>query len=154
MANTTLPKIVVAKLLHLSRPSKRVGNAVRAWWAMRSQKRRRARSTATAPTPPVPVITGGNYTWDATEPGLADVDIAWVIDYGSFPVASVEVFWRVDEGPEQSLGTVPSSDDAFYHPRASGGGEMLTYRVRYVFEDFSGPVVGAFSEPYQTFISI
>ena len=48
----------MAKLLHLSRPSKRVGNVVRTWWAMRSQKRRRERAAATAPTPPVPVITG------------------------------------------------------------------------------------------------
>ena len=87
MPNSTLPKIAMAKLLHLSRPSKRVGNAVRAWWAMRSQKRRRQRSTATAPTPPVPVITDATMGWDATEMAWADVQITWQIDHGSFPVA-------------------------------------------------------------------
>ena len=152
MPNSTLPKIVMAKLLHLSRPSKRVGNAVRAWWAMRSQKRRRQRSTATAPTPPVPVITDASMQWDATEMAWADVQISWQIDHGSFPVASVEVFVRHDESSPESLGTVPSSDLGFYHPRASSGGETLYYKVRYVFEDYGGPVIGAFSPEYPIFI--
>ena len=86
--------------------------------------------------------------WDATEMAWADVQISWQIDHGSFPVASVEVFVRHDSGSPVSLGTVPSSDLGFYHPRASSGGETLYYKVRYVFEDYGGPVIGDFSAEY------
>jgi len=142
----------VAKLLHLSRPSSRVRVVVRAWWAVHLQQRRRKRATATVPTPPVPVITGGDYWWEGSEPGMYDVSIAWTIDLGSFPVASVEVFCRVDQMEEQSLGTTPSSDLGMYHPRASGGDQTLSYRARYVFEDFSGPVIGAFSQAFEIYV--
>ena len=142
----------MAKLLHLSRPSKHVSNVVRTWWTMRSQKRRRNQTAPVPPVPPVPVITDATMQWDATEMALADVQLTLQIDYGSFPVASVEVFVRHDEGSPASLGTVPSSDLGFYHPRASSGGETLYYKVRYVFEDYGGPVIGAFSPEYPIFI--
>ena len=142
----------MAKLLQLSRPSKRVGNVVRAWWALRCQKRRRQRATATAPTPPVPVIFAANPSWEGSEPGMYDVTIEWTIDHGSFPVASVEVFVRVNGGEEQSLGTTPSSDLGFNHARATPGDETLYYRVRYVFEDFGGPVIGAFSQVFEIYV--
>ena len=125
---------------------------LRAWWALRCQKRRRERGTPTAPTPPVPVITGGDYWWEGSEPGTYDVSISWTIDYGAFPVASVEVCMSWGGEGEQSLGTVPSSDLGFYHPRATEGGQDLWYRVRYVFEDYGGPVVGAFSEVYEMYV--
>ena len=83
---------------------------------------------------------------------MYDVSIAWTIAYGSFPVASVEVCVRVNGGEEQSLGTTPSSDLGMYHPRASGGDQTLSYRARYVFEDFSGPVVGAFSAVFEIYV--
>jgi hypothetical protein len=152
MARSATAKRIMAKLLSLSRPSRRVSNIVRTWWAMRCQKQRRKRATATAPTPPVPVITGGSYWWEGSEPGMYDVSIAWTIDYGGFPVASVEVCVRVNGGEEQSLGTTPSSDLGMYHPRATGGDEALSYRARYVFEDFSGPVVGAFSAVFEIYV--
>lgn len=152
MANNTTPKIIMAKLLQLNRPSKCVSNIVRTWWAMRSQKRRRERSTATAPTPPVPVIVTANPAWEGSEPGMYDVTIEWTIDHGSFPVASVEVFVRENGGPEQSLGTTPSSDLGFNHPRATGGDVTLSYRARYVFEDFGGPVIGAFSQVFEIYV--
>ena len=147
--NSSKQRTRVAKLLQLSRPNRRVSNIVRTWWAMRSQKRRRKQA---APVPPVPVITDATMQWDATEMALADVQLTLQIDYGSFPVASVEVFVRHDEGAPASLGTVPSSDLGFYHPRASSGGETLYYKVRYVFEDYGGPVIGAFSPEYPIFI--
>ena len=143
----------MAKLLHLSRPNRRVTNAVRTWWALRSQKRRRERAAATAPTPPVPVIVDGSFMMDGSEPGWADVSISWEIEYGSFPVASVEAWYRTEGGEWQSLGTTPSSDNGFYHPRACSTEQMLHYRVRYVFEDFGGPVVGAFSNEYPIYVS-
>ena len=45
-------RINVAKLLELSRPGRRVSNALRAWWAMRSQRRRRERNGGVAPAAP------------------------------------------------------------------------------------------------------
>jgi hypothetical protein len=41
----------MAKLLHLSRPSRRVRDVVRTWWAMRCQKRRRRAQGGQAETP-------------------------------------------------------------------------------------------------------
>ena len=55
MVNRTLPKIVMAKLLHLSRPNRRVSNIVRTWWAMRSQKRRRSAGAGQVEAP-LPVL--------------------------------------------------------------------------------------------------
>ncbi len=83
---------------------------------------------------------------------MYDVTIEWTIDHGSFPVASVEVFVRENGGQEQSLGTTPSSDLGFNHPRATGGDVTLSYRVRYVFEDFGGPVIGAFSGVFEIYV--
>ena len=63
----------MAKLLQLSRPNRRVGDAVRAWWAMRSQKRRRHRGMAGGGAPGAPSnlqaedLAGGvGLTWDMT----------------------------------------------------------------------------------------
>jgi hypothetical protein len=83
---------------------------------------------------------------------MYDASITWTIDYGSFSAGSVEVFCRVDEAEEQSLGTVPSSDLGFYHPRAASGDQTLYYRVRYVFEDFGGTVIGAFSQVFEIYV--
>ena len=58
MANNTTPKKIMAKLLSLSRPSRRVSNIVRTWWALRSQKRRRCGLG----TPAEPVIVELNLT--------------------------------------------------------------------------------------------
>ncbi len=142
----------VAKLLQLSRPNRRVGNIVRTWWALRCQRRRRQRARRSVGTPPVPVIIAANPSWEGSEPGMYDVTIEWTIDHGSFPVASVEVFVRENGGPEQSLGTTPSSDLGFNHPRATGGDVTLSYRARYVFEDFGGPVIGAFSQVFEIYV--
>ena len=143
----------MAKLLQLSRPNRRVGNIVRTWWALRSQRRRRKRSAAPASTPPVPVIVDGSFIMDGSEPGWADVSISWEIDYGSSPVGRIETWFRTDADDWQSLGTVPGSDTGSYHPRACNVEQMLHYRVRYVFDDFTGPVVGAFSNEYQIYVS-
>ncbi len=43
----------MAKLLQLSRPSRRVREVVRAWWAMRRQKRRR-KAAGASPVPNAP----------------------------------------------------------------------------------------------------
>jgi hypothetical protein len=149
-ARHTSPEKTMAKLLYLSRPSKRVSQVVRAWWAMRAGRRRR---NATPP-PPVPVITGGDFEFDATEPGMADVHIAWTIAYGTYPVASVEVWVRHGNGIEARLVTVPSSADGFDHIRATADEEWLYYRVRYVLEDSSRGVVGAFSDVFVIYVGL
>ena len=126
---------------------------VRTWWALRCQKRRRQRATADcADAAGAGDLPAATTAWEASEPGMYDVSISWTIDYGSFPVASVEVFVRWGGEGEQSLGTVPSSDLGFYHPRATAGDQTLWYRVRYVFEDFGGPVVGAFSDVFEIYV--
>ena len=101
---------------------------LRAWWALRSQKRRRERASGPLGTPPVPVITAGDYWWEASEADMYDVSISWTIDYGSFPVASVEVWGSCGGEGEQLQGTVPSADLGFYHARATEGGQALWYR--------------------------
>jgi hypothetical protein len=151
VANRTLPKIVMAKLLHLNRPSKRVGNVVTTWLALRLQKRRRKRATQAVPAP-VPLLLGGYYAFDESEVGWADMHISWTIEYGSFPVASVEIFWRVVGGPEASLGTVPSSDGSFTHTRASVGNQELAYRLQYVYEATAGTVRSAFSNSWDVYV--
>jgi len=101
----------------------------------------------------VPVIVDGSFVVDGSEPGWADVNISWEIEYGSSPVGSIEAWFRTDADDWQSLGTVPGSDTAFYHPRATNTEQMLHYRVRYWFEDFGGLVVGAFSNEYPIYVS-
>jgi hypothetical protein len=101
----------------------------------------------------VPVIVDGSFWLNGSEPGWADASISWEIDYGSSPVGSIETWFRTDTDDWQSLGTVPGSDNVFYHPRACNVEQMLHYRVRYVFDDFTGPVVGAFSNEYQIYVS-
>jgi hypothetical protein len=63
----------VAKLLQLSRPSRRVREVVRMWWAMRCQKRRRKRAAESSGVPAAPSnlvgedLAGGvGLTWDMT----------------------------------------------------------------------------------------
>ena len=140
----------MAKLLHVSRPSKQVGQVVRAWWAMRAGRRRRK----AAPPPPVPLITGGDFQFDVTEPGWADVNIAWTIAYGTYPVASVEIWMRHGAGTETRVGTVPSSANGFHHPKATADEEWLYYRVRYMAEDSKGGVMGAFSDVFELYVGL
>ena len=137
----------MAKLLYLSRPSKRVSNVVRAWWAIRSQKRRRERA---GPTAPVPVIIGGDCEWGGTEPGWADTSIAWRIDYLGFPVASVEVWFRTSGTALQRIATVPSSAEWFYHSKVVNVEDDVFYRLCYR----NGELVGPLSEEFRMVIRL
>jgi hypothetical protein len=72
---------------------------LRGWLATWLQARRRARQAAIPPAVPnAPVITGGGFEWDMSEPGWADVWINWTFDHGRFPVAALEVLLCVDGG--------------------------------------------------------
>ena len=66
----------MAKLLHLSRPNRRVSNIVRTWWAMRSQRRRRKRSEGAGnqvvPTTKLAVSGAGD--------GMCNGQYVWIAD--------------------------------------------------------------------------
>jgi len=57
---------------------------LRAWWAMRSQKRRRAQAGGSGLVVPAPVITNGYTDWGRTEEGWADVIIEFTFDDPGF----------------------------------------------------------------------
>ena len=139
----------MVKLLHLSRPSRRVSSAVRTWWAMRSQKRRRDRGAGAEPSPPVPVIVNGIYEWHATEYGWVDATIYWTIDYAGFPAANVEVWLQYGAVPEYLVSEAPSNDREFNQSEVSNSEDELIYRIRYR----NGAVVGAFSNAYHIHVS-
>jgi hypothetical protein len=122
-------------------------SAVRAWLALRLQKRRRERA---APAAPVPIIYGGAFTWDTTEVNYADTTICWTIDYRGFPVASVEVWFRNSGSTLERIATVPSSDGTFHHTKVVYGEDDVFYRLCYR----NGDVVGPFSEEFRIVIEL
>jgi hypothetical protein len=91
----------MAKLLQLSRPSRRVSNVVRTWWAMRSQKRRRNRADG---APVVPAVPSAPTNMAAVGNGGVLIAVSW-----SDPAADMQgfrVYRSVDEGdyvPWQTL---------------------------------------------------
>ena len=137
----------MAKLLHLSRPAKRVSNVVRTWWAMRSQKRRR---NAGSGTPAAPVIVTHNLEESTGEPLYwFDVVLTFAFEQGRFPDGTIEVFWaRESTGwVENYLGAVSSNARTFRQVRAFSDfeGDVVAYRMRYR----SGTeIIGPFSQSY------
>ena len=147
MANNTTPKRIMAKLLHLSRPAKRVSNIVRTWLAMRSQKRRR---NAGSGTPASPVITGLNLTESAGEPLYwFDVVLSFTFEQGRFPDGTFEVYWaRESTGwVETYLGAVSSNLRQLRHVRAFSDFENddVRYWMRY---RCGAEIIGPFSQSY------
>ena len=133
MANNTTPKKIMAKLLQLSRPSRRVRDVVRTWWSVHLQQRRRKRATTTAPTPPVPLLSLVGQVWDQTQSGYSDVTLGWTFDHAGLPAGFFDV--QVSPGPNgtdwEDIGTVGSGERSFYHECAYSGQSGVTYRVRY-----------------------
>jgi hypothetical protein len=113
---------------------------MRAWWAMRSQKRRR-HGGAPADLPPLPVVTLSN--GDAF-PNGGQYDIAFdiTVDHKTWPVGSLEI-WFTSNWPSDyaMLATVTSDSMHYVHYSATASEGSFTYKARYV----SGDVVGAFS---------
>ena len=137
----------MAKLLHLSQPSKRVSNIVRTWWAMRSQKRRRDAGTG---TPAAPAIVTHNLEESTGVPLYwFDVVLDFTFDQGRFPDGTIEVYWaRQSTGwVENYLGSVSSAVRSYRHVRAFSDfeGDVVAYRMRYR----SGTeIIGPFSQSY------
>jgi hypothetical protein len=130
----------MAKVLQLSRPSRRVSNIVRAWWAMRCQKRRRQRSGAVVVLPGVTLAleelqVGDQGSWSP----VLNVGIQ-----GELPEGFVVKVWQQlnEAGPfayRGSTGTSGPFMDWFGMPV----GQTATYRARAANADDS--VVGPWS---------
>ena len=138
----------MAKLLHLSRPAKRVSNIVRTWWAMRSQKRRR---NAGSGTPAAPVVVTLNLTESAGEPLYwFDVLVDFTFEQGRFSDGTIELYWsRGSQGwVENYVGAVSSTVRQIRHVRAFSDFESddVRYWMRY---RCGADVVGPFGPVYQ-----
>jgi hypothetical protein len=136
----------MAKLLHLSRPSRGVSNVVRAWWAARCQKLRRQRSQAGPLVVPAPVITDGYYLWDETEPGWADAMVLFSFDDPGLPVATFEIYvsFEVGDGSFGFWESISSTVRGFRQNLVFTGQNGVIYKLRYR----NGDVIGPFSEEF------
>ena len=130
----------MAKLLRADRASKRVAYAVRAWLALRSQKRRRRRD-AQPPSEPfvptLPVFDGYNIEIGTSSPGWYDVVVNFhVTDPGQGGYVSVCFEKRDANGSEWSplgsVGECPADVGSVRHANVSQGGEVVRYSVQWV----------------------
>jgi hypothetical protein len=138
----------MAKLLHANRASRRFSNVVRAWLALRQQRRRRHAGSG---TPASPVITGLNLADSVGEPLYwFDVLIDFTFEQGRFPDGTIELYWsRASQGWEENyVGAVSSSVRQFRHVRAFSDYENddVSYRMRY---RCGAEVIGEFGPEYQ-----
>ena len=114
------------------------------WTALYLQTRRRARAAGTLPPLAAPVILGAVTQWDASVPGWADVTLTLAFNHGSWPVATLEIFWTLDGGAEGLAGTVASTATSFGHGSVTQGESSLVYRARYRDGGTLGPFSAAF----------
>ena len=121
------------------------GDRLRAWWAMRLQKRRRG---AGGGTPAAPVIVSHNLEYGGN--GWFDVVLAFTFYQGRFPDGSIEVYWARASGGWVSnyVGAVSSAARSYRHAAAFDDYtyDTVAYTMRY---RFGTGVIGPFSQPYQ-----
>ena len=117
----------MAKLLQLSRASRRRREVVRTWLAVLLQERRRTRAAGHMLVPPAPVITGATCAWNPT----ADVTLTFTFNSGSWPVATIEIYMDAYTGNFQLVGTVASTVSFFTHHTGYSDEQDMLYRVRY-----------------------
>ncbi len=144
----------MAKLLHLSRPSRRVGNVVRRWVALQLQKRRRRRGWGSGDgVPPQLVLNPAEPFWCPTDPAWVSVKLLWSYAADAFPGGMFEIVQDLDgEGDLLTIGWLALSEMVgtsggvssyeWVHVYATNTYALLRYRVRCVF----GEVQGAWSE--------
>ena len=124
----------MAKLLRLSRPSRGIGNVVRTWWAMRSQKRRRERANSGAPYVPVaPVIVN---TMVTDSEGVYDVTLTLSYPDAGAPIGTIEVYRN-----GLLVGSVATTATQFVDRAVADREVFASYKARYV----NGSVVGPWS---------
>src|SRR6516225_4224412 len=99
------------------KPSRFSPQTFRAWWAMRSQKRRRAQAGSPALVVPPPVITNGYADWNRTQYSWADVLLEFDFDDPGLPAAVFEIWWMRDtvDSDFHLVGTTPSSQRFYAH---------------------------------------
>ena len=137
----------MARLLQMNRASKRFGNCLRVWWALRCQRRRRSSGGG---TPAAPVIVTHNLVESVGEPLYwFDVVLDFTFEQGRFPDGTIEVYWaRESTGwVENYLGAVSSAVRSYRHVRAFSDfeGDVVAYRMRY---RCGADVIGPFSQAY------
>jgi hypothetical protein len=133
----------MAKLLHLSRPNRRVSNIVRTWWAMRSQRRRRRAPGSEGGVPPAVVLNPGEPFWCPAEPWWVSVKLSWSYAAGGFPGGVFEIAKDTDgEGSFVTIGSLALSEMSstsggvsgyqFVEDHGTNTPALLRYRVRCV----------------------
>jgi hypothetical protein len=101
--------------------------------------------------PAAPVIISGDYSWDATTEGYADVTLTFTFNQGTFPSSNLEVWYRVGEsGDYLPLDGVPCDAGSFTHAMAASSEAVIFYKMRYTYNE----VVGPFSEEWPVGIAV
>ena len=117
-----------------------------AWLATWLQDRRRAQQATLPPVPNAPTITSGSYAFDVTQAGWADITLAFTFVHGTFPVANIEVWKRLNGGAYLLLVSVASTATGYYYALACDiNGGTFDFKARYV----NGATIGAFSNVYR-----
>ena len=118
----------------------------RAWLATWLQDRRRARQQPAPPTPNAPTINSGTYAFDVTQVGWADITLAWTFMHGTFPVANLELWKRLNGGSYVLLATVASTATGYYFSLAcDSNGGTFDFKTRYK----NGTTLGPFSNVFR-----
>lgn len=121
------------------------------WLAAWAQDRRRARQNIVPPpTPNAPNISNGDFEWDVSEFGFADVWINWAFVHGSSPVATLEVWVSVNAGVYSLHATVASTDGEYVYPLACNNETWFDFQVRYR----NGATIGPFSNVYRVAVVV
>ena len=94
---------------------------------------------APLPDPNAPGLLTGDYYWNRTTPGYADVGLTWSFDHGPHPVASLELWASVNSAGYSLLATVPSSNTSVFYPNATSVPIFVRVKARYRNGDILGP---------------
>lgn len=100
--------------------------------------------------PNAPVITDGSYTWEGSDPMVANVNLTFTFDVGSYPDASVEVWCARNGGDFVNLMAVDSFSGQVSYDHASDNECYFDFKLRYV----NGTTVGPFSDVFHLDISM
>ena len=148
MVRIATPMSNMAKVLQLSRPNRRVRNIVRAWLAIRQQRRRRHSGYG---TPEAPIVVDAAFEQSTGEPLYwYDVIVVFTFEQGRFPDGTLEVYWaRQSQGwVSNYVGSVSSTVRSYRHVRAFS--DFESDRVRYTMRYRSGTeIIGPFGPAYQ-----
>ena len=110
-----------------------------AWLLLRHKRRRHA----AAPIPNAPLITQATYDLDGTEPGWFDILLDFTFEHGTFPVATLQIWFALGTGEYTLLDTIPSTEVSYCHHQAEQGEDPLLYKLRYV----NGPTIRPLQPP-------